>query len=84
MHADHITGTGLLKKLLPSVQSGISAASGAQADFKFSDGDKIKFGSHEIEVRNTPGHTNGEAVRGIVSNVPHCYDYVECASPSPQ
>ncbi len=30
-----------------------------QADFFFKTGDKIKFGSHEIEVRSTPGHTNG-------------------------
>ena len=60
MHADHITGTGLLKKLIPSVRTGISAASGAKADFTFADGDAIDFGRHKIEVRATPGHTNGE------------------------
>lgn len=32
MHADHITGTGLLKKLIPGCQSMISKASGAKAD----------------------------------------------------
>ena len=30
MHADHITGTGLLKKLLPETKSMISSKSGAQ------------------------------------------------------
>ena len=59
MHADHITGTGRLKKLLPDIQTGISAASGAKADFLFRHGDKIRFGAHELEVRETPGHTNG-------------------------
>ena len=60
MHADHITGTGRLKKLLPEVKSGIAESSGAKADFHFKDGEKIKFGNHELEVRFTPGHTNGE------------------------
>mmetsp|Transcript_24866 Transcript_24866/g.69302 ORF Transcript_24866/g.69302 Transcript_24866/m.69302 type:complete len:228 (-) Transcript_24866:1237-1920(-) len=31
-HADHITGTGEIKKRLPSVQSGISRASGAKVN----------------------------------------------------
>lgn len=59
MHADHITGTGYLKKLLPGTVSVISKASGAQADKYLNDGDKIQFGRFEIEARATPGHTNG-------------------------
>ena len=59
MHADHITGTGLLKKLVPSCQSVISKASGAKADIFLEPGDKLKFGRHVLEVRGTPGHTNG-------------------------
>lgn len=59
MHADHITGTGLLKKLIPSLKSGIAESSGAQADFYVKAGEKIKFGNHELEVRGTPGHTAG-------------------------
>lgn len=59
MHADHITGTGRLKKLIPELKSVISGQSGAKADVFIDDGDKIKFGSHELEVRATPGHTNG-------------------------
>lgn len=59
MHADHITGTGLLKKLVPTCQSVISKASGAKADILLEPGDKLKFGRHVLEVRGTPGHTNG-------------------------
>ncbi|XP_046383125.1 persulfide dioxygenase ETHE1, mitochondrial isoform X1 [Ischnura elegans] len=59
MHADHITGTGLLKKLLPGCQSVISKASGAKADIYINPGDEIRFGCHQLEVRPTPGHTNG-------------------------
>lgn len=59
MHADHITGTGYLKQLLPSVQSVISGKSGAQADKYLEDGDMVQFGRHEIKAVTTPGHTNG-------------------------
>ncbi|XP_043206538.1 persulfide dioxygenase ETHE1 homolog, mitochondrial-like isoform X3 [Amphibalanus amphitrite] len=59
MHADHITGTGRLKRLVPGCRSVISATSGAEADIKLADGDKVKFGALELEVRATPGHTEG-------------------------
>lgn len=59
MHADHITGTGYLKQLLPNVHSVISLASGAEADEHLNDGDVISFGRHEIKAVSTPGHTNG-------------------------
>uniref|UniRef100_A0A336MVK9 Persulfide dioxygenase ETHE1, mitochondrial n=1 Tax=Culicoides sonorensis TaxID=179676 RepID=A0A336MVK9_CULSO len=59
MHADHITGTGYLKKLLPGTLSVIARASGAQADIYLDDKDVIKFGRFEIEGVSTPGHTNG-------------------------
>ena len=59
MHADHITGSGYLKKLLPSTVSVISKASGAKADLHLDDGGKIQFGRHEVEALATPGHTNG-------------------------
>ncbi|CAN0487929.1 unnamed protein product, partial [Ectocarpus sp. 8 AP-2014] len=46
VHADHITGTGKLKGLLPGgAKSGVSESSGGQADVKIHDGDKIRFGS---------------------------------------
>ncbi|MBV97057.1 Persulfide dioxygenase ETHE1, mitochondrial, partial [Eschrichtius robustus] len=43
-HADHITGSGLLRSLLPGCQSVISRLSGAQADIHIEDGDPIHFG----------------------------------------
>ena len=63
MHADHITGTGRLKRLVPGTRSVISAAAGADADLKLADGDTVKFGALELEVRSTPGHTEGMWVR---------------------
>ena len=42
VHADHITGTGRLKKLFPSSQSVISRKSGAQADIHIEHGSIIK------------------------------------------
>lgn len=59
VHADHVTGTGELKKLIPSCESIISLCSGAQADKYVKSGDEIQFGRYSVEVRQTPGHTNG-------------------------
>uniref|UniRef100_A0A6I8SAI0 Persulfide dioxygenase ETHE1, mitochondrial n=1 Tax=Xenopus tropicalis TaxID=8364 RepID=A0A6I8SAI0_XENTR len=58
-HADHITGTGVLKKLLPGCKSVISKDSGARADVYIQEGDQIKFGKFWVEARSTPGHTDG-------------------------
>lgn len=59
MHADHITGTGYLKKLLPGSMSVISGSSGAKADHHLHDDEVLQFGRHEIKATSTPGHTNG-------------------------
>lgn len=59
MHADHITGTGKLKSLLPGCQSMISERSGAKADVLLGPNDKIQFGRHHLLVLPTPGHTEG-------------------------
>lgn len=58
-HADHITSTGLMKKQLLGMKSGISRHSGARADVLLKEGDRISFGRHSLEVRETPGHTDG-------------------------
>ncbi|KAM6967820.1 persulfide dioxygenase ETHE1, mitochondrial [Aplochiton taeniatus] len=58
-HADHITGTGLLKQRVFGLKSAISRHSGAAADVQLSDGDKLTFGKHYLVVRETPGHTDG-------------------------
>lgn len=59
VHADHVTGAWVLKRHMGS-QIAISAASGAEgADRYLSHGDRCGFGSRHVEVRATPGHTNG-------------------------
>uniref|UniRef100_A0A8D2E2U9 Persulfide dioxygenase ETHE1, mitochondrial n=1 Tax=Sciurus vulgaris TaxID=55149 RepID=A0A8D2E2U9_SCIVU len=58
-HADHITGSGVLRSLLPGCQSVISRLSGAQADLHIEDGDSIRFGRFALETRASPGHTPG-------------------------
>ncbi|KAF7836585.1 persulfide dioxygenase ETHE1-like protein, mitochondrial-like [Senna tora] len=59
VHADHVTGTGLIKSKVPDVKSVISKASGATADLYVEPGDKVSFGDLFLEVRATPGHTLG-------------------------
>ena len=59
VHADHITGSGAIKKKLPDCKSIISEASKATADVHLKNGDVIEFGKFQLEARNTPGHTDG-------------------------
>lgn len=59
MHADHITGTGKLKTLLPECKSMISRSSGAKADILLEPNDDVEFGRHRLKVLPTPGHTEG-------------------------
>jgi glyoxylase-like metal-dependent hydrolase (beta-lactamase superfamily II)/rhodanese-related sulfurtransferase len=59
VHADHVTGAWLLKQKLGS-QVVVAEASGAQgADMLVEDGDVVRFGDEGLEVRSTPGHTDG-------------------------
>jgi len=58
-HADHITGTYLLRGKVPNFKSIISEASGAVADILLKPGDRITFGSRYVEALSTPGHTDG-------------------------
>lgn len=59
VHADHVTGTGVLKSKFPGLQSIISKASKAKADLLLEPGDRISIGNLFLEVRPTPGHTCG-------------------------
>jgi glyoxylase-like metal-dependent hydrolase (beta-lactamase superfamily II)/rhodanese-related sulfurtransferase len=71
-HADHITGSGLLRKRLGS-KAVMSAAVGAEGvDIAVQDGDRLKFGSIELEVRTTPGHTDG-CVTFVTGNHEHAF-----------
>ena len=59
VHADHVTASGLFREAL-DVKIAVAASAGVQnADLELGDGDQIRFGSHVLEVRATPGHTAG-------------------------
>lgn len=60
-HADHVTGAWLLQQALGS-QIAISGRYGDMvqgADRLLDHGDQIQFGDRSLEVRATPGHTDG-------------------------
>ncbi|KAI6687104.1 hypothetical protein NL676_023932 [Syzygium grande] len=59
VHADHVTGSGLIKSKVPEMKSVISKVSGAKADVLIEHGSKIYFGDLFLETRATPGHTSG-------------------------
>jgi glyoxylase-like metal-dependent hydrolase (beta-lactamase superfamily II) len=59
VHADHITGSGLLKQRT-NAQTGVNQQCGAVcADMQLKHGDTLTFGDHTIHVIATPGHTPG-------------------------
>ena len=59
VHADHITGAGLLRQTL-GCKSVVHRDAGAMcADLLVTDGVLLQIGDLEIEVRHTPGHTSG-------------------------
>ncbi|XP_067874611.1 persulfide dioxygenase ETHE1, mitochondrial isoform X1 [Heterodontus francisci] len=58
-HADHVTGTGLLKTMVAGCRSVIAKDSGASADIYIKEGDRINFGKFFLEAHSTPGHTDG-------------------------
>jgi len=59
VHADHVTGAWLHKQRLGS-RIALAAASGAEgADRLLAHGDLVEFGGRALEVRATPGHTDG-------------------------
>lgn len=59
VHADHVTGAWLLQQKLGS-QIALSARSGASGAGQYLEsGDRIPFGGRYVEVRATPGHTDG-------------------------
>jgi sulfur dioxygenase len=58
-HADHVTGAWLMKQAL-GCRVGLSPVYGASnVDLPLAHGDVVGFGAHALEVRATPGHTDG-------------------------
>ena len=59
VHADHVTGAWLMRQRCGS-RIAVSAASGAVgADRPLAHGERVAFGGRHLEVRATPGHTDG-------------------------
>lgn len=60
-HADHVTGAWLMQQAT-GCRIGISKRYGAAvegADVRLDHGDRVSFGKRYLEVRATPGHTDG-------------------------
>ncbi len=58
-HADHVTGAWRMKMAFGS-RIGLSSAYGAaNVDLPLAHGDVVRFGKEALEVRATPGHTDG-------------------------
>ena len=58
VHADHITGSGQLRKRTGAL-SGVSHTAQIECvDRHLYHGDLLRFGQYNLEVRNTPGHTS--------------------------
>jgi sulfur dioxygenase len=58
-HADHVTGSGELKRRVDGSQSAIAQSSNAKADLMLVDGMVLSFGENELKCISTTGHTNG-------------------------
>lgn len=59
VHADHVTGSGLLRQKT-GAKTGVNPLCGASlADLALQDGEILRFGAEEIRVIATPGHTPG-------------------------
>jgi glyoxylase-like metal-dependent hydrolase (beta-lactamase superfamily II) len=61
VHADHVTGSGELRRLLNSVVMVHENSHTRCADILLKDGDEITLGQSRIGVLYTPGHTDGDA-----------------------
>lgn len=59
VHADHVTGSSALRERLggESVVAANAGVVGASRSVRT--GDRIVFGDHHLEARETPGHTSG-------------------------
>jgi glyoxylase-like metal-dependent hydrolase (beta-lactamase superfamily II)/rhodanese-related sulfurtransferase len=58
-HADHVTGAWLMRAAFGSRIALSPAYGAANVDAPLRPGEEIRFGGHALEVRATPGHTDG-------------------------
>ena len=59
VHADHVTAAWLLQQRCGSRIALAAAAGASGADSLLRQGDRVPFGTRQLEVRATPGHTAG-------------------------
>ncbi len=59
VHADHVTALGALRRRFGARTIMSERAGAVCADQLVKQGDRVPFGRHALEVRETPGHTNG-------------------------
>jgi len=60
VHADHVTGSGVLRQTLNSIVVVHEDSQTKCADVQIKGGDFIPLGTKRINVINTPGHTNSD------------------------
>jgi len=58
-HADHVTGSWLMHEATGCAIGLAAAARAENVTRPLQHGDRVSFGSRHLEVRSTPGHTNG-------------------------
>lgn len=58
IHADHVTGSGLLRDEFNSQAAVHKNSKSSCADILLSDGDSLQLGEESIDIIYTPGHTN--------------------------
>jgi sulfur dioxygenase len=59
VHADHVTGAWLLREAFGARIVYAEASGVCGADLLVVEGDRVPFGRRHLEVRETPGHTDG-------------------------
>jgi glyoxylase-like metal-dependent hydrolase (beta-lactamase superfamily II)/rhodanese-related sulfurtransferase len=59
VHADHITGSGELRKRTGALSCMAAVAKVGCVDRNLEHGDVLRFGCYALGVRSTPGHTDG-------------------------
>jgi glyoxylase-like metal-dependent hydrolase (beta-lactamase superfamily II)/rhodanese-related sulfurtransferase len=58
-HADHVTGSWLMHQATGSAIALAAAARAENVTLPLQHGDRVAFGERHLEVRSTPGHTDG-------------------------
>ena len=59
LHADHVTGSWLMHQATGGAIGLAAAAQASHVTLPLQHGDQLAFGRRHLEVRATPGHTNG-------------------------